>query len=60
MGDYLGKVEIVLQNLSCLFSGIGDVEIALHLLGIVMNNVVSVEISEVNGHVVWGWSEQTN
>lgn len=47
-------------NLLSLFSGIGGAEVALHRLGIPLNNVVSVEISEVNRNIVRSWWEQTN
>ncbi|MQM18712.1 hypothetical protein Taro_051707 [Colocasia esculenta] len=42
-----------------LFSGIGGAEVALHRLGVPLNVVVSVEISEVNRNIVRGWWEQT-
>lgn len=47
-------------NLLSLFSGIGGAEVALHRLGIPLNNVVSVEISEVNRNILRSWWEQTN
>eukprot|EP00257_Ricinus_communis_P026846 XP_025014260.1 DNA (cytosine-5)-methyltransferase DRM2 [Ricinus communis] len=43
-----------------LFSGIGGAEVALHRLGIPLNSVVSVEISEVNRNIPRSWWEQTN
>ncbi|KAM3283864.1 DNA (cytosine-5)-methyltransferase DRM2 isoform X5 [Capsicum chacoense] len=48
------------MNVLSLFSGIGGAEVALHRLGIRLNNVVSVEISEVNRNIVRSWWEQTN
>ncbi|KAL8200743.1 hypothetical protein R6Q57_012082 [Mikania cordata] len=47
-------------NMLSLFSGIGGAEVALHRLGIPLNNVVSVEISEANRDIVRSWWEQTN
>lgn len=43
-----------------LFSGIGGAEVALHRLGVPLNNVVSVEISRANRDIVRSWWEQTN
>ncbi|KAJ6796044.1 DNA (cytosine-5)-methyltransferase DRM2-like [Iris pallida] len=48
------------MNVLSLFSGIGGAEVALHRLGIRLNTVVSVELSEVNRNIVRGWWEQTN
>ncbi|KAJ9554428.1 hypothetical protein OSB04_018473 [Centaurea solstitialis] len=48
------------MNVLSLFSGIGGAEIALHRLGIPLNNVVSVEKSEVCRNILQGWWEQTN
>ncbi|XP_055800912.1 DNA (cytosine-5)-methyltransferase DRM1-like isoform X2 [Solanum dulcamara] len=47
-------------NVLSLFSGIGGAEVALYRLGIPLNNVVSVEISEVNRNILRSWWEQTN
>ncbi|XP_076938877.1 DNA (cytosine-5)-methyltransferase DRM2-like [Bidens hawaiensis] len=47
-------------NMLSLFSGIGGAEVALHRLGVPLNNVVSVEISEANRDIVRSWWEQTN
>ncbi|XP_060186582.1 DNA (cytosine-5)-methyltransferase DRM2-like isoform X1 [Lycium barbarum] len=47
-------------NVLSLFSGIGGAEVALYRLGIPLNNVVSVEKSEVNRNIVRSWWEQTN
>ncbi|XP_056683174.1 DNA (cytosine-5)-methyltransferase DRM2 [Spinacia oleracea] len=47
------------MNVLSLFSGIGGAEIALHKLGIPLNNVVSVEISSVNRKIVNQWWEET-
>ncbi|KVH92883.1 C-5 cytosine methyltransferase, partial [Cynara cardunculus var. scolymus] len=47
-------------NMLSLFSGIGGAEVALHRLGILLNNIVSVEISEANRDIVRSWWEQTN
>ncbi|XP_027185606.1 DNA (cytosine-5)-methyltransferase DRM1-like [Coffea eugenioides] len=47
-------------NILSLFSGIGGAEVALHRLGIPLNNVVSVEKSEINRNIVRSWWEQTN
>ncbi|KAJ1399486.1 SAM-dependent methyltransferase DRM [Sesbania bispinosa] len=47
-------------NVLSLFSGIGGAEVALHRLGIMLKNVVSVEILEVNRHILRCWWEQTN
>ncbi|MED6106669.1 hypothetical protein PIB30_006293 [Stylosanthes scabra] len=46
-------------NVLSLFSGIGGAEVALHRLGIKLNNVVSVEVSEVNRNIIHCWWEQT-
>ncbi|KAL5703588.1 hypothetical protein ACHQM5_022117 [Ranunculus cassubicifolius] len=46
-------------NVLSLFSGIGGAEVALHRLGIPLNNVVSVEKSEVNRSILRGWWENT-
>ncbi|KAK7407250.1 hypothetical protein VNO78_08992 [Psophocarpus tetragonolobus] len=43
-----------------LFSGIGGAEVALNRLGIMLKNVVSVEIAEVNRNIIRSWWEQTN
>jgi len=43
-----------------LFSGIGGAEVALDRLGIMLKNVVSVEIAEVNRNIIHCWWEQTN
>ncbi|KAI4366865.1 hypothetical protein MLD38_022677 [Melastoma candidum] len=48
------------MNVLSLFSGIGGAEVALHRLGIRLNNVVSIEISEVNRNIMRSWWEQTN
>ncbi|TMW99485.1 DNA (cytosine-5)-methyltransferase DRM2-like [Solanum pennellii] len=48
------------MNVLSLFSGIGGAEVALYRLGIQLNNVVSVEKSEVNRNIVRSWWEQTN
>ncbi|KAM3205123.1 hypothetical protein P3L10_028533 [Capsicum annuum] len=48
------------MNVLSLFSRIGGAAAALHRLGIRLNNVVSVEISEVNRNIVRSWWEQTN
>ncbi|XP_027915302.1 DNA (cytosine-5)-methyltransferase DRM2-like [Vigna unguiculata] len=47
-------------NVLSLFSGIGGAEVALHRLGIMLKNVVSVEIAEVNRNIIHCWWEQTN
>ncbi|XP_061356978.1 DNA (cytosine-5)-methyltransferase DRM2-like [Gastrolobium bilobum] len=47
-------------NVLSLFSGIGGAEVALHRLGIVLKNVVSVEIVEGNRNILRSWWEQTN
>ncbi|XP_049391920.1 DNA (cytosine-5)-methyltransferase DRM2-like isoform X1 [Solanum stenotomum] len=47
-------------NVLSLFSGIGGAEVALYRLGIPLNNVVAVEISEVNRNILRSWWEQTN
>ncbi|TKY69868.1 DNA (cytosine-5)-methyltransferase DRM1 [Spatholobus suberectus] len=47
-------------NVLSLFSGIGGAEVALHRLGIMLKNVVSVEIVEVNKNIIRSWWEQTN
>ncbi|KAI3733498.1 hypothetical protein L6452_12941 [Arctium lappa] len=47
-------------NVLSLFSGIGGAEVALHKLGIPLNNVVSVEKSMVCRNILQGWWEQTN
>ncbi|KAH0721709.1 hypothetical protein KY290_005860 [Solanum tuberosum] len=47
-------------NVLSLFSGIGGAEVALYRLGVPLNNVVSVEKSEVNRNIVRSWWEQTN
>ncbi|CAL4897640.1 unnamed protein product [Urochloa decumbens] len=47
------------MNVLSLFSGIGGAEVALHRLGIRMNNVISVEISEVNRTILRSWWDQT-
>jgi site-specific DNA-cytosine methylase len=47
------------MNVLSLFSGIGGAEVALHRLGIRMNNVVSVEKSEVNRTILKSWWDQT-
>lgn len=47
-------------NVLSLFSGIGGAEVALHRLGIMLKNVVSVEIVEVNRNILRSWWEQTN
>ncbi|KAH7857384.1 hypothetical protein Vadar_012075 [Vaccinium darrowii] len=47
-------------NVLSLFSGIGGAEVALHRLGIHLNNVVSVELSESCRTIVRSWWEQTN
>lgn len=47
------------MNVLSLFSGIGGAEVALHRLGIRLNTVVAVEISEVNRNIVRSWWEQT-
>ncbi|MED6197277.1 hypothetical protein PIB30_055250, partial [Stylosanthes scabra] len=47
------------MNVLSLFSGIGGAEVALHRLGIKLNNVVSVEVSEVNRNIIRCWWEQT-
>ncbi|CAM0946841.1 unnamed protein product [Alopecurus aequalis] len=47
------------MNVLSLFSGIGGAEVALHRLGVRMNAVVSVEISEVNRGIFKGWWDQT-
>ncbi|KAK8710241.1 hypothetical protein V6N13_145575 [Hibiscus sabdariffa] len=39
-------------NVLSLFSGIGGAEVALHRLGISLKNIVSVEMSEVNRHII--------
>ncbi|KAL3829639.1 hypothetical protein ACJIZ3_018441 [Penstemon smallii] len=46
-------------NVLSLFSGIGGAEVALHRLGIPLNNVVSVEISEQCRSIVDGWWRET-
>lgn len=46
-------------NVLSLFSGIGGAEVALHQLEIPLNNVVSVEISQVNQNIIRSWWEQT-
>lgn len=48
------------MNVLSLFSGIGGAEVALHRLGIILKNVVSVEIAEVNRNIIRSWWEQTN
>ncbi|KAK7307226.1 hypothetical protein VNO77_40097 [Canavalia gladiata] len=47
-------------NVLSLFSGIGGAEVALHRHGIMLKNVVSVEIAEVNRKIIRCWWEQTN
>ncbi|CAJ1931448.1 unnamed protein product [Sphenostylis stenocarpa] len=47
-------------NVLSLFSGIGGAEVALHRLGIMLKNVISVEIAEVNRNIIQCWWEQTN
>ncbi|ESW29435.1 hypothetical protein PHAVU_002G070300 [Phaseolus vulgaris] len=47
-------------NVLSLFSGIGGAEVALDRLGIMLKNVVSVEIAEVNRNIIHCWWEQTN
>ncbi|XP_047966577.1 DNA (cytosine-5)-methyltransferase DRM2-like isoform X1 [Salvia hispanica] len=47
-------------NMLSLFSGIGGAEVALHRLGIKLNNVVSIEKSKANRDIVRSWWEQTN
>ncbi|CAN6308324.1 unnamed protein product [Urochloa humidicola] len=47
------------MNVLSLFSGIGGAEVALHRLGIRMNNVISVEKSEVNRTILRSWWDQT-
>lgn len=47
------------MNVLSLFSGIGGAEVALDRLGIPLNNVVSVEISQVNRNIIRSWWEQT-
>jgi site-specific DNA-cytosine methylase len=47
------------MNVLSLFSGIGGAEVALHRLGIRMNNVISVENSEVNRTILRSWWDQT-
>lgn len=47
-------------NVLSLFSGIGGAEVALHKLGVLLKNVVSVEKSQVNRDIVRSWWEQTN
>ncbi|KAL2662296.1 hypothetical protein AAZV13_02G032400 [Glycine max] len=47
-------------NVLSLFSGIGGAEVALHRLGMMLKNVVSVEIAEVNRNIIRSWWEQTN
>ncbi|CAL4920350.1 unnamed protein product [Urochloa decumbens] len=47
------------MNVLSLFSGIGGAEVALHRLGIRMNNVISVEKSEVNRTILKSWWDQT-
>ncbi|CAK8533724.1 unnamed protein product [Lathyrus sativus] len=47
-------------NVLSLFSGIGGAEVALHRLNVPLNNVVSVEKSQVNRDIVRSWWEQTN
>ncbi|CAN4109011.1 unnamed protein product [Withania somnifera] len=48
------------MNVLSLFSGIGGAEVALYRLGIPLNNVISVEKSEVNRNILRSWWEQTN
>ncbi|KAL2347329.1 hypothetical protein Fmac_001329 [Flemingia macrophylla] len=47
-------------NVLSLFSGIGGAEVALHRLGIMLKNVVSVEKAEVNRNIIRSWWEQTD
>ncbi|GMN41591.1 hypothetical protein TIFTF001_010815 [Ficus carica] len=47
-------------NVLSLFSGIGGAEVALHRLGILLRNVVSVEKSEASKDILRNWWEQTN
>ncbi|XP_027362823.1 DNA (cytosine-5)-methyltransferase DRM2-like [Abrus precatorius] len=47
-------------NVLSLFSGIGGAEVALHRLGIMLKNVVSVEIAEMNRNIIRSWWERTN
>ncbi|KAF1874619.1 hypothetical protein Lal_00007233 [Lupinus albus] len=47
-------------NVLSLFSGIGGAEVALHGLGIMLRNVVSVEVAEENRNILRSWWEQTN
>ncbi|KAK8586922.1 hypothetical protein V6N13_085937 [Hibiscus sabdariffa] len=42
-------------NLLSLFSGIGGAEVVFHQLDISLKNVVSVEMSEVNRHIILNW-----
>uniref|UniRef100_K3ZF49 DNA (cytosine-5-)-methyltransferase n=1 Tax=Setaria italica TaxID=4555 RepID=K3ZF49_SETIT len=46
------------MNVLPLFSGIGGAEVALHRLGIRMNNVISVEKSEMNRTILKSWWDQ--
>ncbi|KAM3323909.1 hypothetical protein P3S67_005060 [Capsicum chacoense] len=48
------------MNIVSLYSGISGAEVALHCFEIRLNNVVSVEISEVNRNIMRSWWEQTN
>ncbi|OIV93073.1 hypothetical protein TanjilG_20735 [Lupinus angustifolius] len=47
-------------NVLSLFSGIGGAEVALHGLGIMLRNVVSVEVAQENRNILRSWWEQTN
>ncbi|KAL9665398.1 hypothetical protein QQ045_020818 [Rhodiola kirilowii] len=48
------------MNVLSLFSGIGGAEVALHKLGILLKNVVSIEISDINRQILRSWWEQTD
>lgn len=62
MGNHLSVLKDMFpngMNVLSLFSGIGGAEVALHRLGIRLNNVVSVEISETCHSIFRSWWEQT-
>ncbi|RCV18706.1 hypothetical protein SETIT_3G323800v2 [Setaria italica] len=48
------------MNMLILFSGTGGAEVALHRLGIRMNNVILVKKSEVNRNILKSWWDLTH
>ncbi|RCV07107.1 hypothetical protein SETIT_1G217700v2 [Setaria italica] len=47
------------MNVLTLFSGTGGLEVALHRLGIRMNNMILIEKSEVNRNILKSWWDPT-